>query len=117
MYNVVEQLWGWMNEAFPYNISECVDDNIYPHSMNERCHADKYYWFQDNINKNRRFRMLFVMMEEGNVKSLDRLHYLVSLITATDGFKHPIERIIAVYRKEDELQREVIGNKYVSVLS
>ncbi|OIK06464.1 replication-relaxation family protein [Bacillus sp. MUM 13] len=108
-------VWNTIFDDFHFKITAC-DDDIYPSNLESNYYADKCVWFQDKINKERKFRVLVVVMEEGSFKAFDRLHRLDQFNNGPNQFKCQIEFILVMYRTDEELQRDVLGRKFEKML-
>lgn len=105
--------WTIQNEYFIYEIESKTED-IYPNNMENSLKGDAHLLFRDRgLEKD--YHILAVVMEEGNVKDLDRLCFLTMFLNQR-RFTSTVYKIIAIYQSEDEFTADIIGCSLDNVL-
>lgn len=104
-----------LNSSFPYQFSKMDMERYYPSNVEEYYRVDGVYQVSHG-GSNTAFETLAVLlMEEGNVHSLNRLDFTHHFIRS-GRFKKKVDRLLLVYKRSEELERDLIGKAYNSVL-
>lgn len=101
------------NLAFEYEIvSEENVSAFYPAALDTSFYGDKVVYFRNYSGTVSKPYHLF-LLEEGNVKQLDRLHSLYESIRYSTSLSR---NILAVYTTTDERVNDVLGSEYHNLL-
>jgi hypothetical protein len=91
---------------FPFYIKK-IEDSVYPQNINTFLQGDGHYRINTQSGSYSE-NVLFVVMEEGNVKDLDRLSFLASVVEEKK-LNISFNRIIVLYKNDEELINDVFG--------
>lgn len=96
-----------LNHSFGYELEWLMDDDFYLADVNCTLYADGHYFFKGHTEQKSEV-VLMKLMEEGSVKCLDQITYL-NLLQTEKRFKRHVDKIIAIYRNNKELENDVFG--------
>ena len=94
-----------MNDKDSYQKEELNADDFYLAEVNESLYADGHFSIRKNMEQK---TVAIKVMEEGNVRDLDRLRYL-ALLRQEKRFKKSVDLILGVYADTDELKNDILG--------
>ncbi|MDC3424295.1 replication-relaxation family protein [Aquibacillus sp. 3ASR75-11] len=102
------------NEHFDCKFETLDNSSVYTSKVPKEMYADRAVALTNragSLTKN----VLFLLMDEGNAASVDRLHFL-SHLNKDGGYKRKIDKIIAFYPKEEEFENDAVADNYDFVL-
>ncbi|MGE6755935.1 replication-relaxation family protein [Rossellomorea sp. NPDC071047] len=108
------RLFSELNSDFPYHLSEIPLDEVYFENTNERHKVEKVYQVQ-NESGTLIETIGMIHLHEGHLLSLERLDASYHLINE-QKMKRRIDRLIAVYENQEELESDVLGEEYSNLL-
>ncbi|WP_078557280.1 replication-relaxation family protein [Bacillus alkalicellulosilyticus] len=108
------ELAVFKNPKFRYKYKEIESTEVYLPDVPKEMYADKAIKITHKKGSYDEM-LLLVLLDEGNVKELDRLHYLSSMVNE-GRMKQTIHKIIAFYSRRDEKIYDVLANHYRNVL-
>jgi hypothetical protein len=103
-----------LNDSVKFEIEPAPSEDFYLAEVKEDLYADGHFLFRNVENKETE-NVLMTLMEEGGAKSLDKIGYL-DLLKSENRFKKKVDKILAVYRSDEELHSDVLGKVFPNVL-
>lgn len=92
--------------AFNGDMERLDTNDFYLAEVDSTLYADGHYLLKREDSDNE--VILIKLMDKGSIKSLDQIEYL-NRLQEEKRFKRKVDKIIAVYRYNDELENDVLG--------
>ncbi|MCM3443590.1 MULTISPECIES: replication-relaxation family protein [Metabacillus] len=103
------------NEKFEYNLSEVNQADFYNQSIPFQYYADGIYKLSNQKGTFTDY-VMFVVLEEGNVQSLDRLDFLHKSAFHFNSFNEKVNRIIVLYDSLTSFESDILGAEFAETL-
>src|SRR5690606_16551188 len=96
-----------------YEVSAINGDSIYMYHTPSHLYADLILSVS-NIAKTINEKVFVILLEEGYVNALAKLHYLHSVMKS--DLKTKVDKIIGVYMRKEEMEHDRLGELYPNLL-